>query len=174
MAMGNLFLEPDAGGAAILRDELDTGILRDSSGNARGKIPNVARSAAESARESSRWTSLSAFAWLGPQFSKEASSMTIADLSARFTQCQADLAALEAKRDETDSDALDQLADARDAIIDLIERAPCDSLAALRLKARALKSIYPDGPPLECDNPSQDLRLASQIIDGLAAQSITA
>jgi hypothetical protein len=100
--------------------------------------------------------------------------MTIADLSARFAQCQADLAALEAKRDETDSDALDQLADARDAIIDLIERAPCDSLAALRLKARALKSIYPDGPPLECDNPSQDLRLASQIIDGLAAQSITA
>lgn len=80
------------------------------------------------------------------------------------------LAAIAAAQDDV---AVDHAADQRDAIVDEIERAPAATIADLILKAKAIKALYPDCPAFEPDDgATQDIRIASQIVDALAALAL--
>ena len=58
----------------------------------------------------------------------------------------------------------------RDGLIDAIEAVPAISVDGLKVKAQAIKSIYPDRQAFELGAASTtDMRLAVQIVEGLAA-----
>ncbi|MCI4678868.1 hypothetical protein K9U39_11350 [Rhodoblastus acidophilus] len=96
------------------------------------------------------------------------------ELAERLDAAMTAIDALRSRRTQFGPDAfdaeLDRLFDRRDDVIDEIEAPPAATIGDLILKARALKAFYPDSAALEPGHEAaQDVRLASQIVEALAA-----
>lgn len=89
-------------------------------------------------------------------------------LGATLAETDAALAAFSLNNPDASDEDREPLALRRDGLLDAIEAVPAISIEGLKVKAQALKSIYPDRSVFDLGEASTtDMRLASQIAEGL-------
>jgi hypothetical protein len=99
---------------------------------------------------------------------KSGNDTALIALGAALAETRAAIAAFRQDYPEASEEDREPVALCRDALLDAIAAMPAKTVDGLRIKAQALKAIYPDCSVFEVGGESTtDMRLASQIAEGL-------